>query len=235
MITNWTIEEKRLIDKLVRKRKDFNIKEVAISLGSKHLYPNLSEHNTIFGIKISFKPIPAGFPFYFIKGTTLPSSGSPTIDLINRQHSIDASRYFIQGMAEQSIGLAKQMVANRSNEEVGMNGVKCLEKYIISEKGTTVIFWKNGNKTTVRPGEGIKPDPILGFLYNYYKNNFGLTKTQYKKILGTVRDDKVKEFLIEQFKIKNSQTDPSKLVKFLNNLEIEPYERKEKIEILDLD
>ena len=67
------------------------------------------------------------------------------------------------------------------------------------------------------------------------KNNFGLTKTKYKKILGTVRDDKVKEFLIEQFKIKNKQTDPAKLVKFLNNLKVEPYEKKEKIEILYLD
>jgi hypothetical protein len=118
---------------------------------------------------------------------------------------------------------------NKVKEEVGMNGIKGLKKYIISAKGTTVIFWNDGDKTTVRPGEGITPDPILGFLYNYYKNNFGLTKTQYKKILSTVKDDQVKEFLIEQFKIKNSQTDPSKLVKFLNNLKVEPYDKVVKI------
>lgn len=163
-------------------------------------------------------------------------------------HNVDAMRYEIKlngGRSNGKIFLQQYLyeMANNGfgflritlNEEVGLNGIKGLKKYIISAKGTTVIFWTNGNKTTVRPGEGITPDPILGFLYNYYKNNFGLTKTQYKKILGTVRDDKVKEFLIEQFKIRNHQTDPSKLIKFLNNLKVEPYEKKEKIEILDLD
>lgn len=157
-------------------------------------------------------------------------------------HNVDAMRYEIKldgGRSNGKTFLQQYLyeMANNGfgflriplNEEVGLNGIKGLEKYIISAKGTTVIFWMSGSKTTVRPGEGITPDPILGFLYNYYKNNFGLTKTQYKKILGTVRDDKVKEFLIEQFKIKNKQTDPAKLVKFLNNLKVEPYNKVVKI------
>jgi hypothetical protein len=165
-------------------------------------------------------------------------------------HNVDAMRYEVKlngGRSNEKTFLQQYLyevafLRNTLNEEVGMNGIRGLDKYIISAKGTTVIFWKNGNKTTVRPRKGITPDPVLGFLYNYYKHNFGLSKTQYKKILSTVKEDKIKEFLVEQFKIKNSQTDPAKLVKFLENLKVEPYDKVVKIktpmdivEVLDLD
>lgn len=66
------------------------------------------------------------------------------------------------------------------------------KKYIIN-KGATILFWNNGDKTVVKRGKDDEYNKVLGFLWAYFQHTSGLSKTQANKYLaGLIDEDDIK-------------------------------------------
>jgi hypothetical protein len=56
--------------------------------------------------------------------------------------------------------------------------VKCIQN-----KGTTVLFWKDGSKQIAKLSKDDKFNPTLGFLMAYFKKTSGMSRTQSAKFI----------------------------------------------------
>lgn len=94
-----------------------------------------------------------------------------------------------------------------------------LLRYIIND-GATILFWDDGTKTISKRHKEDKFDKEIGFLYAYFYKKWGDSKTSRKKVLNSIKEDKIKDFLFE-FYVKDSKQEKDKARKYLSNLSIE--------------
>ena len=61
-------------------------------------------------------------------------------------------------------------------------------KYIIN-KGATILFWEDSDKTIVKRSKDDEYNKRLGFLTAYFQKHSGLTKNQANKYLANLQDE----------------------------------------------
>ena len=61
------------------------------------------------------------------------------------------------------------------------------ERYIIN-KGATILFWNNGDKTIVKRCKNDKYDKRLGFLTAYFQKHCGMSKNKANKYLDSLEE-----------------------------------------------
>lgn len=91
-----------------------------------------------------------------------------------------------------------------------------LEKYIINENAT-ILFWNDGTKTISKRHKEDKFDKELGFLFAYFYKKWGVSKASGKRIIESIKEDKIKQFLFE-FYVRDTKKDIEKAKKYLSNL-----------------
>lgn len=106
------------------------------------------------------------------------------------------------------------------------NRIDYISKYIINEKATIIIDF-NGNKMVVKKDDEDKFDKELGFLLCFYKwlntQCTGMhlkSKSSLKRILATVKEEKMKDYLFEIFNY-TTFNDAEKSRKYLKNLKLD--------------
>lgn len=100
------------------------------------------------------------------------------------------------------------------------------EKYIINENAT-ILFWKNGEKTISRRQQDDIFNKKIGFLYAHWQYcNKEKSRNVRTKILDCIKNEKMYDFLFENFKEKTGMT-TNKANKYLASLEVEEPKNKE--------
>lgn len=94
-----------------------------------------------------------------------------------------------------------------------------IESYIINDKAV-IIFWKDGNKTVASVDKRDTFDIEFGFCLAVFKymiiaNN--ISKNSYKREIECIKEDKMKDYLFENFN-RVTFSDMEKSRKFFNNL-----------------
>lgn len=68
------------------------------------------------------------------------------------------------------------------------NDIRKPKRYIIN-KGATILFWEDGDKTIVKRSKDDEYNKRLGFLTAYFQKHSGLTKNQANKYLANLQDE----------------------------------------------
>lgn len=97
--------------------------------------------------------------------------------------------------------------------------INSIDSYIINNRAV-IIFWKDGKKTIATVDEKDTFDKEFGFClavfkYMILKNN--ISKSSYKREIECIREDKMKDYLLENFN-RVTFKDMEKSRKFLKNL-----------------
>lgn len=84
------------------------------------------------------------------------------------------------------------------------NLINRIDRYIINDKAV-IIFWNTGEKTIAKIDKNDKFDKEIGFMIAFSKYLYQIrnirpySKTEYKKIMNSIKDDKLKEYLFVIF------------------------------------
>lgn len=81
----------------------------------------------------------------------------------------------------------RKMDLNKEKSQVDMP-----ERYIIN-KGATILFWKNGEKTIVKRCEEDEFNPRLAFLTAFFQRYSGMSKNKANKFLANLHVEKSKK------------------------------------------
>ena len=100
-------------------------------------------------------------------------------------------------------------------KKVYLYGIK---KYIIND-GATIIFWDDDTKTVSKRHEEDEFDKELGFLFAYFYKKSGLSKSATRRVIDTIKYDKIKVFLFEFF-VNNTKQTYSQARGYLKNLKV---------------
>lgn len=102
------------------------------------------------------------------------------------------------------------------------NLINKIERYIINKKAV-IIFWNDGEKTMAKIDENDTFDKEIGFMIAFSKYLYQIrncrpySKTEYKKIINGIKEEKLKEWLFVIFN-KYTFEDTIKTRKYLENL-----------------
>lgn len=102
------------------------------------------------------------------------------------------------------------------------NLINKINRYIINDKAV-IVFWDTGEKTIAKIDDNDIFDKETGFMIAFSKYLYLLanarpySKTEYKKIMSTIKDDKLKDYLFVIFN-KYTFEDTNKAKKYLENL-----------------
>lgn len=119
-----------------------------------------------------------------------------------------------------SNGLLRPLGTTKNLSEKGKIGrLEEIESYIINDKAA-IIFWKNGKKTVATVDEKDIFDKEFGFclaVFKYMIANLNISKSSYKREIDCIKEDKMKDYLLENFN-RVTFKDMEKSRKFLKNL-----------------
>lgn len=103
-----------------------------------------------------------------------------------------------------------------------------LPKSYIINQNACICFWYDGTKTVSKRHEDDIFDKELGFLlacWQHYNSN--LSKNSRKRVLACIKQDCLKDFLLEKFRIE-TQMDTKKINGYLASLKVSNDKRTEK-------
>ena len=106
---------------------------------------------------------------------------------INRDDIMEIEQNMYGGIVVKAVIDPRRDYAFRGGK-VPFNNKKLPRKYIIN-KGATILFWNNGEKTVVKRGKDDEYNKVLGFLWAYFQHTSGLSKTQANKYLAGLMDE----------------------------------------------
>lgn len=155
-----------------------------------------------------------------IKTAEIKITAKPCKIIVDKLDKIDDYEKYLNNH------LYEQFVLGKFNRKEGncMNFINKIERYIINNKAV-IIFWKSGDKTIAKVDEKDEFDKQVGFMIAFHKylcqiiNVRPYSKTEYKKIIDSVKNDKLKEYLFIFFN-KYTFQDTIKSRKYLESLEV---------------
>ena len=101
-------------------------------------------------------------------------------------------------------------------KEIKSNNIK---KYIIN-KGATIIFWDDGDKTVSKRQQEDEFDKELGFLFAYFYKKYKGSNASKKRVIKCIDYEHIKTFLFE-FYVNDTEKTPEQARSFLKNLKVD--------------
>lgn len=105
---------------------------------------------------------------------------------INKDDILEIEQNFYGGTIIKAIINPRRHIGFRCGK-VPFNNKKLPRKYIIN-KGATVLFWDNGDKTVVKRAKDDEYNKVMGFLWAYFQHSSGLSKTKANEYLRNLKD-----------------------------------------------
>lgn len=109
------------------------------------------------------------------------------------------------------------------------------KKYIINNNAA-ILFWADGSKTISKRNPRDEFDKEIGFLFGCWQHyNKDKSRNLRKKILDCIKQDMMKEYLFQRFRVENSMT-VEEARKYLRDLKVESsnkIEKKQRVMITD--